>query len=152
MKRTAIAAVAVAIALAGCGGIPIAKEDQGLVLGGVLGGVLGSQVGGGSGRIVGAVAGTLLGGYLGREVGRYMDRQDRASHEHALTNTVVYGGRNDWANPRTRNRGYVEEVGSYQAAFGYCREYRQRVWIGDRMVEGYGTACRQPDGSWRIMN
>jgi surface antigen len=24
--------------------------------------------------------------------------------------------------------------------------------VGGKMQQGYGTACRQPDGSWRIVN
>lgn len=34
----------------------------------------------------------------------------------------------------------------------YCREFRQQVTIGGRMEEAYGTACRQPDGSWQVVN
>jgi len=29
------------------------------------------------------------------------------------------------------------------------REYRTKIMVGGREVEGYGTACLQPDGSWR---
>lgn len=32
----------------------------------------------------------------------------------------------------------------------YCREYTRNVMVGNRMQEGYGTACLQPDGSWQI--
>jgi len=34
----------------------------------------------------------------------------------------------------------------------YCREFQQTVTIGGRSEQGYGTACQQPDGSWRIVN
>ncbi len=34
---------------------------------------------------------------------------------------------------------------------GYCREYTQRVQVGGRVQESYGTACQQPDGSWKIV-
>jgi surface antigen len=33
----------------------------------------------------------------------------------------------------------------------YCREYRQTVKVGGKTQEGYGTACRQPDGTWKIV-
>lgn len=33
---------------------------------------------------------------------------------------------------------------------GYCREYTRTIHVGGRPQEGYGTACLQPDGSWRI--
>lgn len=34
----------------------------------------------------------------------------------------------------------------------YCREYVRTITIGNRIEEGYGTACLQPDGSWKIQN
>ncbi len=41
----------------------------------------------------------------------------------------------------------------YQAQNGqYCREYQSQANIGGRMTYGYGTACLQPDGSWRVAN
>ena len=33
----------------------------------------------------------------------------------------------------------------------YCREYSSISKINGELVESYGTACRQPDGRWRIM-
>jgi hypothetical protein len=33
-----------------------------------------------------------------------------------------------------------------------CREYRSNVTVGGRVQPSYGTACLQPDGSWRLMN
>lgn len=34
----------------------------------------------------------------------------------------------------------------------YCREYTQNVIVGGVVRQSYGTACMQPDGSWRIVN
>jgi len=34
----------------------------------------------------------------------------------------------------------------------YCREYQSRITVGSRTQEGYGNACRQPDGSWEILD
>jgi len=34
----------------------------------------------------------------------------------------------------------------------YCREFQQVVQIGGRAEEAYGTACRQPDGSWMVVD
>lgn len=33
-----------------------------------------------------------------------------------------------------------------------CREYQTTVVIGGVQQPGYGTACQQPDGSWRVVN
>lgn len=32
----------------------------------------------------------------------------------------------------------------------YCREYQDRITVGDKEVDAYGTACMQPDGAWKL--
>jgi hypothetical protein len=39
---------------------------------------------------------------------------------------------------------------SYES--GYCREYQRNIYIGGTVQRSYGTACLQPDGSWRTVN
>ena len=43
-------------------------------------------------------------------------------------------------------RTYKTESGQY------CREYQQTITVGGKTEQGYGRACRQPDGSWRIVD
>ncbi len=31
-----------------------------------------------------------------------------------------------------------------------CREFTRDIQIGGKVQQGYGTACRQPDGSWKV--
>ena len=33
-----------------------------------------------------------------------------------------------------------------------CREYQSTVTVGGKTEQAYGTACRQADGSWKIVN
>lgn len=33
----------------------------------------------------------------------------------------------------------------------YCREFQQIVTVGGNSEQAYGTACRQPDGAWEIV-
>ena len=33
----------------------------------------------------------------------------------------------------------------------YCREFTQTIEVGGKKEEGYGTACQQPDGSWKVV-
>ena len=33
----------------------------------------------------------------------------------------------------------------------YCREFQQTIVIGGQQQQGYGKACQQPDGSWKIV-
>lgn len=34
----------------------------------------------------------------------------------------------------------------------YCREFQQEVRIGGNKERAYGTACRNPDGSWEVVS
>ena len=34
----------------------------------------------------------------------------------------------------------------------YCREFQQEVTIGRKREVAYGTACRNPDGSWEVVS
>ncbi|MDJ0607755.1 MAG: hypothetical protein QNJ67_02170 [Kiloniellales bacterium] len=52
-----------------------------------------------------------------------------------------------WNDP---DRGAANSEGS-TTSLEYCREYQSMVTIDGRFEETYGTACRQPDGSWRII-
>ncbi len=134
----------------------IKKADIG-TLGGAIGGAwIGSNVGKGKGNIAAIAAGTLLGAYLGNQVGASLDRADMAYYnqtsQSALENNKV-GTSSTWHNPDSGNSGTITPTRTYQASNGaYCREYTQTISVGGKASEGYGTACRQPDGSWQIQN
>jgi hypothetical protein len=34
----------------------------------------------------------------------------------------------------------------------YCREFQQEVTIAGKTEQAYGTACRQPDGTWEVIS
>ena len=128
------------------------KEDTGKVVGGVLGGVLGSQVGKGKGRVAGAVAGTLLGVFIGGSIGKSMDAQDRYNTAQVLE-TNPTNQPTSWHNPDTNINYTVTPTNTYETAQGApCREYTTQVNVGGKQETAYGTACRQPDGSWKIVN
>jgi surface antigen len=61
------------------------------------------------------------------------------------------GSPSSWVNPDSGNEVTFVPTETYQRNSGqYCREYRTEVEVGNRIEEAYGTACRQPDGSWQI--
>ena len=130
------------------------KEIAGLAIGATIGGLLGSQIGGGTGQLVATSAGVFLGGFLGQQIGRQLDEKDRLQAEAAAQRameTSRTGETVTWNNPDSGNSGSVTPVRTYQGPDSrYCREYQQTVVIGGRTEEAYGTACRQPDGTWRI--
>jgi surface antigen len=149
MNKLLIAGLmASALSLAGC---QTTQEQTGQVVGAIAGGVLGNQVGAGTGRVAATIAGTMLGGYLGGQIGRTMDQNDRYRAAQALeatpSNQTV-----SWHNPDTGNDYAVTPTKTYYEDSHPCREYTTEAWIGGKKETIYGTACRQPDGSWQAAN
>ncbi len=130
------------------------KEDSGTLLGAIGGALVGSAVTNDSS--VGVAIGTLAGAYIGRDIGREMDERDQQrmyETTQSSLETGVSGNANQWYNPDTGNSGSVTPQPAYTDTAGqYCREYQQTVTIAGKQETAYGTACRQPDGSWKIVN
>lgn len=131
------------------------KQDLGTIAGAIGGGVIGSNIGGGKGKTTAIIAGSLLGAALGNSIGQSLDRADMMMYhdtsQRALE-TAQPGQTLPWKNPESGNYGTVTPKSYYQTASGdYCREYTQTIVVGGRKEEGVGTACRQPDGSWKIV-
>jgi surface antigen len=147
--------VLLAFLLASCAQVgQTIEENPKATLGGMLGaaggGLIAAAAGGGAAGIVGGV---LLGGLLGGAIGNHLDQRDR---ELAMANaqrtfeTAHTGETSTWRNPDTGNYGSVTPTRTYQTESGqYCREYQQEITIGGEPHQSYGTACRQPDGSWQ---
>jgi surface antigen len=129
------------------------KETAGTVLGGIGGAILGAQVGGGSGRLIATAVGTLAGAFIGNQIGASLDKADQAAMVQAeqRAQTAPIGQTVTWNNPDSGNHGTVTPVRDGTASNGqYCREYQQTVVVDGKEQKAYGTACRQPDGSWKI--
>jgi len=137
-----------ALTLGGCQGT---KEETGQVIGAIAGGVLGNQVGAGSGRVAATIAGTMLGGYIGGQLGRAMDENDRWRANQALE-TAPTRQTVSWRNPDTGNEYAVTPTRTYYEDSRPCREYTTEAWIDGKKETVYGTACRQPDGTWKAAN
>jgi surface antigen len=144
------AVVVLTVALAACS-TQGPQEQAGMVIGGVLGGVIGAQVGEGSGRTAATIIGAMAGMAVGGTVGRSMDEQDRRKTAHTLE-TVRSGVPSQWRNPDSGNQYRVTPTRTFQTAQGPCREYTVDGLIGGKRETLIGTACRQADGSWRVMN
>ena len=147
--RAVASAAALGLALSGCESPP-SQQQSGTVIGGVLGGALGSQIGHGSGRAAATVIGTLIGATIGGNVGRSMDQTDRLKTAQALE-TVRTGRSSTWRNPDTGAEYTVTPTRTRQAAEGPCREYTVDATVAGRPERVYGQACRQKDGSWRVV-
>ncbi len=157
MRSTKFAVAALALGLlAACTDQSGPKQDVGTVLGGVGGAVVGAQFGRGAGRLVGVAAGTLLGALIGSQVGKSLDQADQMyanqANQRALESAPI-GQASTWRNPDSGNSGTVTPIKTYSNPNGqYCREFQQTITVGGQTQSAYGTACRQPDGTWRIVS
>lgn len=136
--------------------VPCGSRSLVATLGGAAaGGFLGSKIGDGRGQLAAVAAGTVLGVFLGREIGGLLDATDAvcANGAAARAHAAPIGQEIAWNNPRTGHSGTLIPVrdGTHRTTGRYCREYQQTVVVGGRAAQAYGTACRQPDGSWEII-
>jgi surface antigen len=144
--RGSIIAMAAALALGACE-TPPSKQQVGTVLGGIIGGVIGAEISdhGTAGTILGAVAGAAV----GASIGRTMDESDRRRVAQVLESTPS-GRAGHWVNPDTGAQYRVTPRPAHERHGVPCREYTLDAYIGGRLEQVHGTACRQPDGSWRV--
>jgi len=127
------------------------KQETGAVIGGATGAAIGSTIGDGSGQFIAGAIGLLIGAIVGEEIGRSIDVADERQAQEALEKNKT-GQTTSWMNPDTGSEVSIEPTRTYQSKTGeYCREYTTDVIVGGNKEEAYGTACRQPDGSWKIV-
>lgn len=129
------------------------KAVLGTVLGAAAGAGIAALAGGGPGAIVGAgLGGALIGGVIGNRLDARDKRMAAEAAQRAFESTQT-GQTSVWRNPDTGNSGSITPTRTYQIAQGqYCREYRQTIVVGGESHQAYGTACRQPDGTWQIQS
>lgn len=142
-----------ALSLLGC---QADNQDIGTIIGAIGGAALGNAIGGeGTGEVFAIAVGALAGAYIGGEIGKSLDQADRAAMQASTQQALEYGPSGEshsWINPDSGHSGTVTPEPAYEREPGqHCREYQQTVIIGGEEQQAYGTACRQPDGSWKII-
>lgn len=152
MKRifTLFICLVASLSMLGCSNM--SKQDVGTVSGGVVGGLLGSQFGGGTGKLLAIGVGTLGGALIGGSVGKSMDETDKLKTQQALESQPV-GQPAYWQNAKTGAQYTVTPTKNVTVHGNrYCREYRSTAIVAGKNQQIYGTACRQPDGSWKVVS
>ncbi len=147
---------AMAISLAACDTEAGPKQNIGTLMGAGAGALAGSAIGDGRGQMAAIAVGTLLGATMGQEIGKSLDRADRLAMRQTMNSSLEHspsGKVSEWRNPDSGNYGTYTPQPAYQTANNQtCREFQQTITVGGQQQSGYGTACRQPDGSWQIQN
>jgi surface antigen len=132
------------------------KQKYGTLAGAGIGALAGTHIGKGNLRLASVAIGTLGGAYLGSEIGKSLDRADliQASRAQKRALKAPIGRTISWNNPTSKNYGSYQTLrdGRDQSSGAYCREYKTTINVGGWEEDGFGTACRQPDGTWKIVS
>lgn len=181
LSKSTVAASILALSLAGCANNGQPSNQQvgtaaGGVIGAVAGGLVGTQVGKGRGRTAAIIAGSILGGALGAGIGNRLTQQDEVYAQQTTQRALASAPPNQpvrWTNPQTGTYGDVvattpvyqqpyydpyQQQGAYGTTYSQpqsvdCRDYKQTIFVDNQRYEtATGTACRQPDGTWKIVS
>ena len=156
LKHTRIIPLVLSAALlAGCQSGAGNKEVGGSLLGAGVGGLLGAQVGNGTGKLAAVAIGVLGGALLGNQIGQSLDKADRVYAERNAMNaleTSQAGTASTWRNPDSGHSGTFTPTRTYQTAQGQnCRDYEQTIFVDGKAETATGRACRNDDGTWKIV-
>lgn len=153
MKTVVVIGLVGLLFLVGCDNMG-SKETGGALIGGAGGALAGAQFGKGRGQLVTTAIGTLLGAAIGSSVGASLDELDQMKADQAFNQAAAapIGQTIAWNNPKSGHSGTVVVTRDGTSTAGaYCREFQNTVTIGGQPQSSYGTACRQPDGTWKIV-
>ncbi|MDA0367702.1 MAG: RT0821/Lpp0805 family surface protein [Proteobacteria bacterium] len=96
----------------------------------------------------------ILAALLATDVGQTITAADQLALERTTQTTletVPIGTQSTWRNPQTGSHGVIAPRKTFQRASGtYCREFTQTLVSGNVIEEALGTACREPDGTWKL--
>ena len=154
MKNVVITTVLATTLLSGCAGT-YNKATTGAALGAITGTALAYGLGKDSSKKnLWLVAGAGLGALVGNNIGAQLDERDRLLAGQTLQHTLEQAPTNavgSWNNPDSGHSGTVTPTVTRYTDGQPCREFTTTIDVGGQPQQGYGTACRQADGSWKIV-
>ena len=127
------------------------KTTIGAAGGATVGGLIAAAAGANPAAIAASVVGGLLVGGL---VGNLLDDRDKRLQSEAAQRaleTAKPGQTVAWRNPDSGHSGTVTPTKTVQTPNGYCRDYQATVEIDGKQEKAAGRACRQPDGTWKVV-
>ena len=133
---------------------PPQNSNNGNIIGALIGAILAYELGKDSSNKKAWIGLGLIGGW--QFGGHYIKLTQRGQQLHSYTaysslEHLPDNSTNTWNNPNSGNSGNftVRNTNVYNGS--PCREFTQTIYVGGRAQQGYGTACRQADGSWKII-
>ncbi len=153
-KNVLIMMIAISLLGSSCAG-NIWNENQKAIIGGAGGAAAGGLIASAlDASTAGVLGGAILGGLIGGAIGNRMDAADRREANRATyraLESAPTGNTQTWKNPDSKNSGSITTTSTYQTQNGqYCREYEQTITVSGETRQAFGTACRQPDGTWKV--
>ncbi len=149
--RLALAVLLAPLALAGCSGVMAFGG------GGTGGGAVTAPAGNGAELAAvqpgGAApgAGTMTSGLVSGDIGAALDGRDRQAALAAEYRALELGSAGSpvaWTGTAGR-AGEVVPGPAYRVNEYACRDYTHTVTVNGQASAARGTACREPDGTWR---
>jgi surface antigen len=151
---TALIPALLTLSLAACD-----EQQIGTIAGAAGGAAAGKAIGGdGTSGYVGLILGAVAGGYLGGELGKRLSNRDKEQQASATNKALETGAGQSWTNPDSGARGNVAVNEPFQSKVGStqgqtCRAFSSSATTADGASgTGKGTACKQPDGTWKIVS
>jgi surface antigen len=99
--------------------------------------------------------GSVAGSYFGAGMDDSLDLHDRRYMQRTAQNALEFNRTWEaslWRNPETGAEGMVTPTRTYEsAAAKWCREFEATITIDDDKELATGHACRDRDGTWRII-
>ena len=80
----------------------------------------------------------------------WMDASDQLQVANALE-TLSIGASTVWVNPDTNNSYQLKPLKIYHYNRSPCREYIITATVKGQQSRVHGKACRQADGSWKVI-
>ena len=99
---------------------------------------------------------SLFGAFQYSDLGRSLDRADYAHADQEAQQAFgapVYRTI-EWNNPESGHSGTIVPVreGTDTRTGVFCQEYQLTITVDGKTEAGYSTACRRPDGTWKVVN
>jgi surface antigen len=107
---------------------------------------------GGRARAASQFSHSVIGGIGANDIGRGMAGQERLIAADAEYRALEYGQSGtpiEWTDPANHQHGSIVPDKPYLEGNHYCRAYTHTIYGSAPPLTAKGTACRDPDGTWR---
>lgn len=141
MRLPAVAILA-ALALSGCASDGLNRKMDAKLLG---------MAGENAGEPIGGIVGGGLAANAGVDLSR-RERLEAADAEYRALESTPAGQPVEWRDAQTGNSGTVTAAQPYRVGSQDCRPYSHVLKADGATRSVRGTACRNPDGSWTLLN